>query len=465
MTKDRGLPIPRFELMVISMELDAIILGAGPAGLAVAHRMVCAGAKVKVIEPSHRCGGAIRTIKEAGWLVETGPNTLQLEGEADRTLLRQYGLDGCLQEADPHSAQRFIYAHGQLHGLKASPLSLIKSNLLSWSGKLRLLSEIFRFRGGYEGETVYAFAARRFGAEAAQLLMDPVVSGVHAGDPHRLVMQNCFPSIQALEAKHRSVILGLIKNKGPARRIVGFPDGMQQLADAMAKPLRSGELELNSMATLIRRDSQGWNVAWRNAEGIENGARARQIVVTVPHWQWPSLPFDESLRPTFREWERTEAPPVTVIVRGYDQTAIRHPLDGFGYLTPGSENRNVLGCLFPTSVLPQRAPAGKVLLCCFIGGARHPALARKSDEELRAIVDGELAETLGASGAPEKEWIQRWDRAIPQYGADQTRREAALDQAESAHPGLHFHGSFRGGVALMQVIRSGDALGAKLLTT
>jgi len=451
--------------MVISMELDAVILGAGPAGLAVAHRMFRAGAKVKVIEPSHRCGGAIRTIKEAGWLVETGPNTLQIEGEADRSLLRNYGLEECLQEADPHSAQRFIYAHGQLHGLKSNPLSLFKSDLLSWSGKLRLLTEIFRFRGGHEGETVYAFAARRFGSEAAQLLMDPVVSGVHAGDPHRLVMKNCFPGIHTLEEKHRSIILGLIKNKGEERRIVGFPDGMQQLADTMAEPLRSDGLELNSMATLIRRDSQGWNIAWRNAEGVENGARARHLVVTAPHWQWPSLPFDESLRPTFREWERTEAPPVTVVVRGYDRAAIRHPLNGFGYLTPGSENRNILGCLFPTSVLPQRAPTGKVLLCCFIGGARHPALARKNDEELRAIVDSELAEILGTTGAPEKEWIQRWDRAIPQYGADQTRREAALTQAESLHPGLHFHGSFRGGVALMQVIRSGDALGAKLLTT
>jgi oxygen-dependent protoporphyrinogen oxidase len=102
------------------------------------------------------------------------------------------------------------------------------------------------------------------------------------------------------------------------------------------------------------------------------------------------------------------------------------------------------------------------LLACFIGGARHPKLGRLPDPELRQLVDAELGATLGARGAPEKEWIQRWERAIPQYGIDQTRREAALAEAEATQPGLHFHGAFRGGIALMQVIRGGDALGRSL---
>jgi oxygen-dependent protoporphyrinogen oxidase len=443
------------------MDLDAVILGAGPAGLAVANALSRAGAKVRVIEPSGRCGGSIRTHREDGWLVETGPNTLQLEGEGDLRLLAAYGLENEVQTAESGSAKRFILSRGMLHGLTASPASLLGSGLLSWSGKLRLLSEVFRGRGGHEGETIQAFATRRFGAEAADLLMDPVVSGVHAGDPSRLVMESCFPRIHALEQEHRSIILGLIRTKGEPRRIVGFPKGMQQLADAMAAPL-GDSLRLGCMATLIRRDTKGWNVAWRDAHGRDDGARARHLVVTAPPWQWASLPFDESLRPVLRDWERTEAPPVTVVARGYDRTTLRHPLDGFGYLTPGAEKRQVLGCLFPSSVLPHRAPEGKALLCCFIGGARHPALARLPDAELSALVDAELSETLGAVAPPEKQWIQRWERAIPQYGPDQKRREAGLARAEADHPGLRFHGAFRGGISLMHVIRAGDSLGAGL---
>lgn len=444
------------------MQLDAIILGAGPAGLAVAHALAKNGAKIKVIEPAARPGGAIRTLREDGWLVETGPNTLQLDGDADLALLESYGLGSVLQQADQASAQRFILSKGKLHALTNKPSSLFKADLLSWRGKGRFLSEIFRARGGSADETVQAFMTRRFGAEAADLLMDPVVSGVHAGDPGRLCMANSFPSIVEMEREHRSVILGLMRKPPTGRRIVGFPSGMQQLADAMAAPLRNGALELGSMATLIRRDNRGWNVAWRNAHGQDEGAFAKHLIVTAPHWQWPSLPFDEDLKKAFRDWERADAPPVTVIARGYDRSAVKHPLDGFGYLIPGNEKRRILGCLFPSTVLPGRTPEGKVLLCCFIGGARHPALARQSDDQLRAALDQELAETLGVSGPPEKEWIQRWERAIPQYGVDQTRREASLARAEAQNPGLHFHGAFRGGISLMHVIRAGNELGQRL---
>ena len=441
--------------------LDAIILGAGPAGLAVAHAMVRAGQKVKVIEPAARVGGSIRTIREDGWLVETGPNTLQLEGAGDEALLAAYGLGELTQTADMRAAKRFIFAHGKLHGFGGNPLAILTSGLLSWSGKLRLLSEPFRTRGGDVGETVESFASRRFGPEAAAMLMDPVVSGVHAGDPAKLVMADCFPRIHAFEQEFGSVLNGVRRSPKVRRKVVGFPRGMQQMADAMAAPL-GDDLRLRSVATQIRRDAKGWNVAWRGADGAEEGACARHLVVTAPHWHWASLPFDEAVARMLRDWEDAAVPAVTVVARGYALADIPHPLDGFGYLTPGAEKRDVLGCLFPTSVLPARAPEGYALLCCFIGGARRPEFASLPDEAIRKLVDGELATTLGIKVAPRKEWIQRWDRAIPQYDAGQRRREESLSRTEAACPGLHFHGAFRGGISLMHVIRTGDALGRVL---
>lgn len=444
------------------MMLDAVILGAGPAGLAVANAMVRSGARVKVIEPSTRVGGAIRTIRDDGWLVETGPNTLQLEGDEDEALLTAYGLGEVTQSADMRAARRYIFAHGKLHGFGSNPLALLTSGLLSWSGKLRLLSEPFRAKGGHLGETVEAFATRRFGPEAAAMLMDPVVSGVHAGDPAKLVMAECFPRIHALEQTYGSVLGGLRRAPKVARKVVGFPRGMQQLADAMAAPIGADHLRLRAVATQIRRDAKGWNVAWRHADGTEAGACARHLVVTAPHWHWSSLPFDESVTRMLRDWEHVATPAVTVVARGYAKTDVPHALDGFGYLTPGAEGRDVLGCLFPTSVLPARAPEGHALLCCFIGGARRPELAALDDEGIRKLADAELAATLGITAAPRKEWIQRWERAIPQYDAGQRRRETALRETEQAHAGLHFHGAFRGGISLMQVIRGGDALGRRL---
>ena len=443
------------------MAFDAIILGAGPAGLAVAHAMIRAGSRVQVIESSGRAGGSIRTIRDAEWLVETGPNTLQLESADDETLLATYGLKEVTQSADMRAAKRYIYARGRLHGLGANPLSLLGSGLLSWPGKLRLLSEIFRAKGGSVGETIDAFATRRFGPEAAAMLMDPVVSGVHAGVSAKLVMADCFPRLHALEQEYGSVLKGLRRAPKTDRKVVGFPRGMQQMADTMAAPLGT-DLRLHSVVTRIRQGDEGWDVAWREANGGEESASARHLIVTAPHWHWATLPFAEAITRQLREWEDASVPPMTVVARGYANTDIPRSLDGFGYLTPSTEKREVLGCLFPTSVLPGRAPEGHALLCCFIGGSRRPDLAALPDAGLRQLVDAELATTLGIRAAPRKEWIQRWDQAIPQYDAGQRRREAALAQTEAAHPGLLFHGAFRGGISLMHVIRSGDALGRKL---
>jgi oxygen-dependent protoporphyrinogen oxidase len=424
--------------------------------------MLRTGAKVKVLEPSSRIGGSIRTHREDGWIVETGPNTLQLEGSEDEALLAAYGLGEVTQSADMRAARRYIFARGQLHGLGPSPLTILTSKLLSWRGKLRLLSEPFRAKGGHPGETVVEFATRRFGPEAAAMLMDPIVSGVHAGDPARLVMANCFPRIHAMEQDHGSVLNGLRRGPKTKRTVVGFPGGMQELAEAMASRIPAEDLRLRAVTTSLRRDARGWNVAWRGADGSEDGVTAKHLIVTAPFWNWGSLPFDETVTPYLRDWETSKVPPVTVVARGYARDDVPHPLDGFGYLTPGGEGRDVLGCLFPSSVLPGRAPEGHVLVCCFIGGDRRPELARLSEEALRRLVDDELAATLGISQAPKREWIQRWERAIPQYDAGQPRREAALAQAEAAHPGLHFHGAFRGGISLMHAIRGGDALGRSL---
>lgn len=444
------------------MDLDAIVIGAGPAGLSTAAALARRGRTVAIIDPANRAGGAINTLREEGWRVELGPNTLQLESEADAHLLADLGLSGEIRDADVRGGRRLIAYNGELHALTSNPRSLLRSKLLSLGGKLRLAREIFQPRGAMEGETVRSFAERRFGTEVADRLIDPAINGIHAGDPGRLVLEHAFPSLARLEREHRSVLLGLRREAGTARRVVQFPGGLSRLTEAMVAQLPSGSLYLRTSVTLIRRDAKGWNVAWRGADGTEDGARATHLIIACPPWQWATLPMGEALRGVLPEAERVEAPPVALVVRGYDRTQVQHPLDAFGLLIPRTEQRKILGVLFPSSVFPDCAPEGKVQLACFIGGARELALGRLDDAGLRKIVDEELGELLGVKGQPEREWMMRWPRAIPQYNHGHTRFLAAMDEAELAQPGLHFVGCFRGGISLMSTLRRGAELGSAL---
>lgn len=444
------------------MHGDAIILGAGPAGLGVASALAARGGSARILEPSGRPGGAVRTVREDGWTVELGPHTLQLDEPGDGDLLAALGLGPDMLEADLAAARRFIAWGGQLHALTASPLSLLRGDLLSLRGRLRLLAEPLVPRGHEPGESLLGFVARRLGNEAAERLLDPMVNGIFAGDPGRLVAEHALPSLVALEREHGSVLLGLARRKGPPRRIVGFRGGMARLTESMAAALPAGALRLGAETTRISRGPGGWDVAWREADGSEHGGRCRHLIVTAPPWAWSSLPFDEPPVRLLAEADRVAAPPVTLVVRGYDRAQVEHPLNGFGLLAPRREGRKVLGVLFPSSVFPSCAPQGKVLLATFLGGSRSPELGTLSDAAAGALVDRELGELLGARGAPARQWIARWPRSIPQYHSGHAALLAALEEAERDAPGLGFVGCFRGGVSLMSTLRRARALGSAL---
>ncbi len=445
-----------------AMQLDAVILGAGPAGLAVASALAARGGSVRVLEPSDRAGGAVRTAREDGWTAELGPHTLQLDEAGDAAILESLGLGPEIRDADLAAARRFIAWDGELHALTASPLSLLRSRLLSLGGKLRLLAEALIPRGHEPGESLLGFAGRRLGEEAAERLMDPMVNGIFAGDPGRLVAEHALPSLVELERAHGSVLLGLARRKGAPRRIIGFDRGMARLTEAMAAALPADALRLGAETTRLARGPAGWDVAWREADGSERGARCRHLIVTAPPWAWSALPFDQPPARLLAEAERVAAPPVTLVVRGYDRARVAHPLNGFGLLAPRREGRKVLGVLFPSSVFPSCAPPGKVMLSCFLGGTRSPELGLLDGAALSAVVDRELGELLGAQGAPERQWTFRWRRSIPQYHSGHPALLAALDETERAEAGLQFVGCFRGGVSLMSTIRRGRALGSAL---
>ncbi|RIK76183.1 protoporphyrinogen oxidase, partial [candidate division KSB1 bacterium] len=136
----------------------------------------------------------------------------------------------------------------------------------------------------------------------------------------------------------------------------------------------------------------------------------------------------------------------------FKQEDVQHPLDGFGFLAPKKEKRQILGTLWNSSIFPERAPAGRVLLTTFIGGARQPHLADLSDEKLIELTLKELRELIGAQGLPEFMHVRRYARAIPQYALGHQRYQQIIDHVENDFPGLHFAANYRDGVSVSDCI-------------
>lgn len=437
-----------------------IILGAGLTGLSAAVALKQRGVPVTVLESSPRAGGAVGTEDHDGFLVECGPNSMMVNEPEVAEFLRVTGLDA--EIVVPRAKKRFLVRGGKPVALPSGPGGAVTTPLFSLRGKLRVLAEPFVSRGLADDESLAQLVRRRLGREILDYAIEPFVAGIYAGDPEKLSARHAFPKLWNLEKDHGSFIRGAVRARrsGPPQKMISFRQGMGALP-ARLSGLLGGDLRCGARVVDIARVGNGWSVSW-NEEGRTHRAECAAFVCAVPAFALPRLPWPGDLPAQIDFPDGIEYPPVSIVVLGFRRDAVRHPLDGFGMLVPAVENRKILGTIFSSGLFPGRAPEGHVLLTTFVGGARQPDLAPLPDAELERLVCADLAALLGAGGPPVFRRIVRWPRAIPQYNLGYGKTLSALEKLEAEHPGLHFVGNYRGGIAAGQCIRNGLRLAEEL---
>ncbi|MEY3480899.1 MAG: hypothetical protein RIQ71_1674 [Verrucomicrobiota bacterium] len=437
-----------------------IILGAGLTGLSAAVSLKQRGVSVTVLESSPRAGGAVETERDGEFLVEHGPNSMMADDAEIPLFLREVGLAG--EIVYPQAKKRFLVRGGKTIALPASPLGAANTPLFSLRGKLRVLGEPFVSRGRADDESLAGLVRRRLGAEILSYAIEPFVAGIYAGDPEKLSARHAFPKLWNLEHEHGSFIRGALRNrrKGSRQKMVSFREGMGALPARLSE-LLGDALHCRARVDSISRAGGGWSVTW-SEHGEIRRADCSALVCAIPAFSVPGLPWPDALSRDLGILHRIESPPVSIVAQSFQREQVRHPLDGFGVLVPAAENRRILGTIFSSSLFPGRAPSSDVLLTTFVGGVRQPGLASLADAALENLVGEDLAALLGVRGDPVFRRIVRWPRAIPQYNLGHGEIVSALEKLEAAHPGLHFVGNYRGGIAAGQCIRNGLRLAEEI---
>jgi len=444
--------------------LDTLILGAGVSGLAAGVSLLRREAAVEVWERAERPGGSVRTVREIGYTADTGPNTFLLRDPEVADFLEAAGLEEQMVPAGSSGRKRFIVRKGTLRELPTSLKTAAFSRFLSVPGKLRaLLEPLLARRAPGDADTVAAFADRHFGREARQYLFDPFVSGIFAGDVERLALASAFPKLAQWEAGGRSLLVGALRErkaqpKGakprPTPGLISFNGGMQTLTDHLGGMLGPA-LRCGVRVERIERDHEGWRVRAARGE-VPLEVSVRHLVLATGMGGLQHLPLPAEVRTSLAPaCDRFPIAGVVSLALGFRRDRVAHPLDGFGFLIPSVEKQPFLGCLFPSSLFPERAPADHVLLHVFAGGWRHPeALAWDQETALATIIPA-LRPILGLEGEPE--WVRRtvWPEAIPQFQTDYPPRLRAMEAVEREYPGLHLCGNYRHGISLSQCLRGG----------
>jgi oxygen-dependent protoporphyrinogen oxidase len=380
-------------------------------------------------------------------------------------LLDELGITGERVYANPVARNRYILRNGRLIALPLSPFAFFSTPLFSARAKLRLLREPFLSRGAPDAEeTVAAFVRRRLGGEFLDYAINPFVAGVYAGDPEKLSVSAAFPRLHELEQKYGSLIRGQVfgarerarkmEQSKQAAAMLSFKRGMQTLPDAIAT--RLVRVELNAEAVAVTPGSAGFTVTVRGANGPRD-FQAHAVLLATPAAAAAKLvaPFAPQAAEALAA---IPYPPVAVAICAYPRSAITHALDGFGFLVPQRERRQILGAIFSSTLFGERAPPEIALLTTFIGGMRQPDLAQLDQDEIANIAQVELAALLGAPPHAKFVRVNRWPRAIPQYTLGHLERIAQIERAEHNFPGLFFCANYRGGIALGDCIKSADRI-------
>lgn len=461
------------------MSQHVVVIGGGISGLAAAWAVRTTSQasglspRITLLEAGPEVGGKAQTLQRGPWRLEGGPTGFLDNEPALDELVEHAQLEKL--PADEAAARRFLVRGGKLREIQSHPLRFAQSGILGPLGLLRIAREPWvPKRVSAQEESIWDFAKRRLGAQAADRLIAPMVLGVFAGDAKKLSLPAAFPRMAELEEGYTSLFRAmrqLAKAKelkggpgGPSGALTSFLPGLSALPKALAA---RADFEVRTSAAVqsLHEGSgqQGWRVVLQDGEHLD----CTSVIVAAESWS--SAPILAEVAPEVAsELGGLHAPGLAVVGLGYGPDELARAPRGFGALIARPEGFRILGVLWDTFLFPERSPDGSLLVRCMIGGSTDPEAATLSEDELAEIAIADLRRLLGFRGQPIFREVVKWPHAIPQYEVGHLARVDRIDRAMEAlrarRPGLHLAGNFRVGVAFGKAAAQGRDAGRAAAT-
>ena len=451
-------------------QTDIIILGSGLTGLTCAHYLTKKKRNFIVIDKQTQVGGVIGTVKENGFIYETGPNTGVISHPEVADLFDDLKDKLTHEIADERAEKRYVLKKGKWKALPSGLIGGVTTPLFSWKDKFRLLAEPFRAPGKDPNESLANLVKRRMGQSFLDYAVDPFILGIYAGDPAQLVTKYALPKLYNLEQEYGSFIGGAIKKKKnendpeakkATRKIFSVKGGFKLFMEVLQQSAGTDKFLLGVKDISIEKKIDGYLLKGTDTDGSAIEIQAKKIISTVGSYSLRNLfPFftDEHLN----NIERLHYTRVIEVAIGFNNWQ-GMPLDAFGALIPYREKRNILGLMFMSTLFEDRAPKNGALITVFIGGVRRQELCDLDDDEVKKLIENELKDLLELDEfSPDLFKIMRHAKAIPQYRADSKERYESITALESKYEGLVLAGNIRDGIGMADRIKQGKMIAESL---
>lgn len=451
-----------------------VIIGGGISGLTLAYylkKKFKNSASIKIMEKSNRVGGWINTVNQKGFLFEKGPRSFRTSGSGINTLelIEELHLENEVIIASSDAKKRYIYFNQKLEPLPDSLFSFIKSPLTKGIVPA-LFKDLWRNPPKSDDETIAEFCARRLKAEIGERLIDPVISGIYAGDIHQLSLRSCFPDLHTFDQKNISILKSLIFRKKKNNSIeksefvkklskqplFSFKEGAMVLVNRLADLLKD-EIQYFRDAKDLKMTSHGVNVELFDGETL----LADQVFLTTPF---------ENVLPLLKNIDIQKhhlslgAASVAIVNLGWKKNVLNKK--GFGYLIPYKERTSpVLGVVFDSMTFPeQNSHCEETRLTVMLGGTTHKEILEMDTPQIENLAINTIKDHLKITSLPEEIHCSIAKRAIPQYlrGYDKMTTDLKKELSFKTLDRIKLLGSAWNGVSMNDCILAAKHLAENL---
>ena len=458
------------------------VIGGGISGLSTAYalqeRAAAAGIPIRctVVDAAPDWGGKIVTHRVGDLVTEAGPDSFLSQKPAGLELCAKLGLTDQLINTNETSKRACVFSQGRLRELPEglvviSPNQLgpfLRSGLLSWSGLARMgLDLAMPVKRSPDDESLASFFRRRMGRQAFERMLEPLMAGIYAGDAEQMSVQATFPRFVELEQQYGSVIRGMMTARkagssatpaGPKRTMfVSLKNGLSDLVTALVARLTEQGVTLKGgcgvEALRVRSHQLG---RWMYDVILHDGSALSvdSLVLATP--AYVSAELVRPLTPIAGGLlEMIPYASTATIAMVFPRAAVSGAAEGFGFVVPRAEGRDLIAATWTSLKWPHRAPTDQLLVRCYVGGVGREAILQLDDQALVAQVREELASMCGVTANPGYVEVNRWMKAMPQYTLGHLDRLNQIEGALSRYGGLVLTGAGYRGVGIPDCIRDG----------
>ncbi|MFF0090160.1 protoporphyrinogen oxidase [Streptomyces canus] len=444
-----------------------VVIGAGIAGLAAAHRLAQGGARVTVLEASDRVGGKLLPGEIAGAHVDLGAESMLARRPEAVALAREVGLGDRLQP--PATATASIWTRGALrpmpkgHVMGVPGTAEALAGVLSEEGLARIEqdAELPRTEVG-DDVAVGAYVAARLGREVVDRLIEPLLGGVYAGDAYRISMHSAVPQLFQVARTHASLTEGvreiqtrMAANQQTGPVFMGIRGGVGTLPLAVADSVRArgGEIVTGAPVTELRREpSGGWRVV-----AADRVLHADAVIVAAPAPAAAGLLRAEAPEAA-TELDTVEYASMALVTLAYRRSDTALPA-GSGFLVPPVDGRTIKASTFASQKWGWIADANPdvVVLRTSVGRYGETRILERDDTALVDVSRHDLREATGLDATPLDTRVTRWTDGLPQYPVGHHARVARIREHVAKLPGLAVCGAQYDGVGIPACIASAYA--------